>query len=211
MSTPGPDKSERQARKEYVHDRTTLVMKSCFIGLAVALILGLLGAFGIWGKILDLHHSTEKNNYGVTAPCAPEGAVAIDPSKISVVILNGTNKTGLADAVSQALYYRGFNIDNIGNAAHTYAHTTILAGTNGLAEAYSLRKQFPYAVLQLDNSTNKVVYVVIGNDFYDLKPINSVTVKDGDKLTSISGCVASANIKNPQSVASLGTVENNAA
>ena len=53
--------------------------------------------------------------------------------------------------------------------------------------------------------------VVIGNDFYDLKPINSVTVKDGDKLTSISGCVASANIKNPQSVASLGTVENNAA
>ena len=208
MSTPGPDKSERQARKEYVHDRTRLVIKACLIGLVVALVLGLLGLFDVWGRLFPDVDDTAAGNFGVSAPCAPANAVAIDPSNITVAVLNGTEKSGLADAVSEALDYRGFNIKGIGDATHEYKHTTIVAGVNGLAAAYSLRAQFTGAVLEMSTSIDKVVTVIIGDDFYDLKPADSVTIKDGQKLTSFKGCVAPNDIKNPLKAGTIGTLEN---
>ena len=52
MAPNGPDRSEQQARKEYVKDRQKLVFRFCGIALAVILVIALLGYFGVFGMIV---------------------------------------------------------------------------------------------------------------------------------------------------------------
>ena len=203
----GPDRSEQQARKEYIKDRQKLVFRFCGIALAVILVIALLGYFGVFGMIAPHAVKNEKNNFGVTAPCAPSGAKALSTSDVTLEVLNGTSKSGLADAVGEALYFRGFNVDGIGDANDgSVTHTTIYAGKNALAAAYTLRSQLKNSILELDNSDGSDVILVIGNDFYDLKPATSVTLKEGQGLSSIQGCKVASQIQDSPTVSEIGEV-----
>ncbi|MBO6097924.1 MAG: LytR C-terminal domain-containing protein [Aeriscardovia sp.] len=203
----GPDRSEQQARKEYVKDRQKLVFRFCGIALAVILVIALLGYFGVFGLIAPHTVENQKNNFGVTAPCAPSGSKALSSSNITLEVLNGTSNSGLADAVGEALYFRGFNVDGIGDANNSsVAHTTIYAGKNALAAAYTLRAQLTSSILELDNSTGNDVILVIGNDFYDLKPASSVTLKEGQALSSIQGCKVASQIQDSPTLSEIGEV-----
>ena len=207
MAPNGPDRSEQQARKEYVKDRQKLVFRFCGIALAVILVIALLGYFGVFGMIVPHAVKNQKNNFGVTAPCAPAGSKALSTSNITLEVLNGTTKSGLADAVGEALYFRGFNVAGIGDANNdSVVHTTIYAGKNALAAAYTLKAQLTSSVLEMDNSTGSDVILVIGQDFYDLKDANSVTLKEGQTLSSIQGCKVASQIQDRPTVSQLGEV-----
>ncbi|MBR4399359.1 MAG: LytR C-terminal domain-containing protein [Aeriscardovia sp.] len=207
MATNGPDRSEQQARKEYVKDRQKLVFRFCGIALAVILIIALLGYFGVFGMIAPHAVKNQQNNFGVTAPCAPAGSKALSSSDITIEVLNGTSKSGLADAVGEALYFRGFNVTGIGDAnKDSVVHTTIYAGKNALAAAYTLRAQLTHSILEMDNSTSGDVVLVIGQDFYDLKDANSVTLKEGQALSSIQGCKVASQIQDSPTMSEIGEV-----
>lgn len=207
MAPNGPDRSEQQARKEYVKDRQKLVFRYCGIALVVILIIALLGYFGVFAMIAPHTVKNQKNNFGITAPCAPSGSKALSSSNITIEVLNGTSKSGLADAVGEALYFRGFNVAGIGDATNSnVVHTTIYAGKNALAAAYTLRAQLTSSILEMDNSTSSDVILVIGNDFYDLKDANSITLKEGQALSSIQGCKVASQIQDSPAVSEIGTV-----
>lgn len=207
MASSGPDKSEQRARKEYVKDRQKLVFRFCIIFLAAVLIFAVLGYFGVYEDIFPHTVKNEKNNFGIVAPCAPEGSKAIPPSDITLEVFNGTSKSGLADAVAEALYFRGFNIEGIGDANNSSTlHTTIYAGKNALPEAYTLKAQLKNSILEMDDSADKVVILVIGEDFYDLKSAGDVALKEGQTLKSVNGCEVASKIKDAPTVSSIGEV-----
>lgn len=207
MAPNGPDRSEQQARKEYVKDRQKLVFRYCGIALAVILVIAALGYFGIFGMIVRHTVKNQKNNFGITAPCAPAGSKALSASSISVEVLNGTSKSGLADAVGEALYFRGFNVTGIGDANNDdVIHTTIYAGKNALAAAYTLKAQLTSSILEMDSSSDSDVILVIGQDFYDLKKADSITLKEGQTLSSVQGCKAASQIQDSPTVSEIGEV-----
>lgn len=190
MATRGSNRSERRARQEYVHDRQKMVVTYALIFLVACLTLALLVCFNVVSVFFGSNTAGPEDNYGVTAPCVPDGATAVEPSEVTVRVLNGTNKSGIAQAVSEALNDRGFAIEGIGNANKTYERTEILTGKNTLPQAYTLYAQFSNAILRMDNRTDSLIDVVIGNNFDNLKATDKITVKTGSKLTSIRGCVA---------------------
>lgn len=195
MATRGSNRSERRARQEYVHDRQKMVITYAMIFLSACLVLALLVYFNVISVFFNSDTAGPENNYGVTAPCAPEGAVAVEPSDVTVRVLNGTNKSGIALAVSEALNNRGFTTEGVGNASTTYERTEILTGKNTLAQAYTLYAQFSNAILRLDNRTDSLIDVVVGNNFDNLRATDKIALKTGAKITSIRGCVAADKIK----------------
>lgn len=110
---------------------------------------------------------------GTTASLAP--APCVTPShppapsaaaSVRLVVLNATNRVGLAHDVATQLHRRGFRIARIGNNAST-ARTTMIGYPEGSqAGALAVAEQLPNAGTMTDNV--RLVTLVIGNDFHKL-------------------------------------------
>lgn len=186
-----PDASdERQTRREFVRRRQKMVFTITISALVVIAIAASLYVFG------ELGHFSEENtqikpNYGVSAPCAPANSTFAKHTDVRVRVLNGTNKTGLGVAVMKALRNRGFNMQGAGDytAKTELARTEIRFGINGIAQGYTVAKQFNDAMIRMDDREDDLVDVVIGATFNDLADEEKVT-SIGQPITSITGCVA---------------------
>ncbi|HEX2145074.1 MAG TPA: LytR C-terminal domain-containing protein [Glycomyces sp.] len=107
--------------------------------------------------------------------CEP-GAIEIktapipDPSEIEVVVLNGTDQTGLADQAASQLEDRGFIVVDTGDADENYDGTAQVffgpdqyaAGLHTYAYFYQGRQEF-----QLD--WGEPITVVLGDDFAEVR------------------------------------------
>ncbi len=188
-------RAEREARREYVHYRHRLV-----IGFAIAVLVAvvILAALVLAGVVhtedQEASQSTKANNFGVTAPCPAKDAAAPAYSQITVRVLNGTTHAGLANAVNQALQLRGFTTQDVANSTTKLDRTEIRAGKNAITQAYVINAEFPDAILRLDDRTDMLVDVIVGDSFDNLAPTSKVT-KPGKKLTPLQGCVAASKIK----------------
>lgn len=192
---------ERKARQQFVRDRQTVVFTVAIAVLAVALALSLLVFFGVIGNKTKSTGTASEPNYGVTAPCPVAGedgnALAVNTSSINVRVLNGTDKSGLADAVSSALELRGFVMQPASNYPGTEVikRTEIVFGKNAINEAYTLAAQFNDAVLRMDDRQDKLIDVVIGSTFSDLNAEKDIHLPADKPLTKISGCVSADSMK----------------
>ena len=67
----------------------------------------------------------------------------------------------------------------------------IYFGRNTVAEAYTLRAEFPNnVILRMDDRKDYLLDIVIGDDFRNLETTQKVTEKTKKRLTSTEGCVA---------------------
>ncbi|BDR53876.1 hypothetical protein KIM372_17830 [Bombiscardovia nodaiensis] len=189
---------ERQARRQFVRRRQTMVFTIAISALAVILVVALVYVLGALG------HSTKaskqvKPNYGVAVPCPPPaGNTVFAPDKVRVRVLNGTNKTGLGSAVMEALRNRSFNMQGTGDfpTKTELARTEIRFGANGISQAYTVAGHFNDAVLRMDTRGDDLVDVVVGATFNDLIPEKQVP-RVGKPIQAIDGCVADLkNMKN---------------
>lgn len=102
------------------------------------------------------------------ASCPPTAhPVALPaPAKVTVVVLNGTNRAGLAADVTQDLHSRGFAVGAPGNAGNaTSGVGEIHYGAAGKAAAILTGFYFPGAKLVADARPDAVIDVVLGSAF----------------------------------------------
>lgn len=165
-----------------------ITVSICF--LAVCVVLATLTLLGVFKSEKEKVVADASTNYGVTAPCAAKDSTAADYASITVRILNGTTKSGLARALGQALEYRGFVLQGVSDySKNNTTRTEIRFGSSAVAEAYTVYAQFNDAILRMDNRTDKLIDVIVGETFDDLNDEDQISVTSGAKLTSLNGCV----------------------
>ena len=105
----------------------------------------------------------------INVPCPPtddEGKYPMPNGQISVRVLNGTDKQGLAGSTMELLTGRGMVSAGAGNWGRTYDGTVrIQFGELGLRQAYTIALTFPDHELVLDNRNSAVVDVILGSSF----------------------------------------------
>lgn len=184
---------ERIARKAFMNQKKRSVLTSVGIALAVIFVIALLVQFHVFG-INSTATPKDNPNYGVTAPCATKdkGSAKIpyvDNRAVAIRVLNGTKFRGFARAVGEALNARGFNLTEVNNnKTNNIKRTTIYFGRNAINEAYTVNANFTDAVMRMDDRQDKLVDIVLGSTFTNLRPKVDVPAA-GAAIQEIPGCL----------------------
>lgn len=182
----------REARKEYVHRRQTIVFAIVGVVLVVALFVSSLFLFHV-GGLGEVKTTAQGANYGTTAPCVSPAADGskpkyLDNKSVTTRVLNGTKFSGFANAVGQALTNREFVVQGVDNYNNSKVErTTIVFGKNAIPQAYTLAANFPDAKLQMDDRQDKLVDVILGATFQNLTAEDKLP-KTGSEIPNIEGC-----------------------
>lgn len=187
--------TEREQRKLYLRARQRMILSATIGFLVVVLIISLIGAFGSFSSSKK-KTTTTATNFGVATACAVKDSVTMNPSEITVRVLNGTNKTGLATAVGEELHNRGFNLQGVGDfdSSSVLERTEIRFGKNSITQAYTLATNFNDAILRMDNREDNLIDVIVGSSFDDLIDTKKVP-KAGSKIESLTNCEDAAQLK----------------
>ncbi|MFD0704521.1 LytR C-terminal domain-containing protein [Alloscardovia venturai] len=183
-------RNEREQRKLYLRARQRMILTGTVGFLVVAVLISLVGAFGVFSPAKAKSDLTVQNNFGVQTACLAQGTTMANPAEITLRVLNGTSKSGLATAVSEELHNRGFIIQGVGDydSTQVLARTEIRFGKNAVAQAYSVASYFNDAILRMDSRDDNLIDVVIGSSFNDLIDTKLIP-KTGAKLESRTNCV----------------------
>lgn len=103
-----------------------------------------------------------------------EGQVASDI--IQVEVLNGTSVQGIAERFTDFLRNNNFDVVNVGNYIHHDMDETLVIDRIGnMANAFKIAKALGVknenVIQQLNNNYLLDVSVIIGKDYFTLKPI----------------------------------------
>ncbi|MFC0265662.1 LytR C-terminal domain-containing protein [Alloscardovia macacae] len=191
-------KKEREQRRLYLRARQRMILSATIGFLVVAVILSILSlTTGLFTSRARQNAGSIEANYGVITACPVDGTTSLNPSEITLRVLNGTNKSGLGTAVGEELRNRGFNLQGVGDydSASVLQRTEIHFGKNAITQAYTLAMQFNDAILRMDNREDALIDVVIGSSFDDLIASDK-TPKVGTKLTALANCVAADKLTN---------------
>ena len=124
-------------------------------------------------SVLELPDSSVLNTFFTTftadpepaAPTTAEAPATVDPTGVTVSVLNGSGVSGAAATAATALTGAGFAASSGGNATST-ATTTIAHRTGDDAAAATLAAQVPGAVLAVDDTlTAGHLALTLGSDF----------------------------------------------
>jgi hypothetical protein len=104
-----------------------------------------------------------------TSATASPSPTARAPKDITVNVLNGTGRSGLAKRVAGTLTDDGYNVKTIGNAPQLQSATTVYYRPGHQAEARALLRQHPdlgkIAPATSSTPTNAFITVILGNDY----------------------------------------------
>jgi LytR cell envelope-related transcriptional attenuator len=126
-----------------------------------------LAAAGVWWNVLRQHEaqSADKAEACATAQQAPP---SLDPTTLSVRVLNATDRGGLAQQVAAELQNRGFTVAEIGNDDTDREVTgpgEVRHGPRGADAAAFLALLLPGAGDYPDTRATTQVDLVLGPDF----------------------------------------------
>ncbi|MET8798607.1 LCP family protein [Nocardia sp. NPDC004568] len=100
-----------------------------------------------------------------SAAPVPPSLTAVDPSTLSLLVSNGSGISGLANQTASQLANVGFNIYNTGNYTEGSTETKVRYSTGHEAEAATVASAVPGATVELDESLDSIVELVLGEDF----------------------------------------------
>ncbi|MFL4475037.1 LytR C-terminal domain-containing protein [Paeniglutamicibacter sp. MACA_103] len=118
----------------------------------------------------------------VNEACPTKQFSYIDPGKMTVNVLNGTQIYGLAGATATKLKKRGFKVGEVGNASLSNVQVVgaITSGPDGYAQAMTVQRHLKDLKYVYDaKRPGKTVDVVIGTKYKDLVKEKSVNKKPG--------------------------------
>lgn len=106
----------------------------------------------------------------VAVECPDEGAVPLPPAEVTVTVLNGTTRSGLAGDVAETLGERGYEVAEVGNTRSASGPATIVHGPAGHLAATSVSAQLAMEgqepVLKLEEDREGTgVDLLIGDGF----------------------------------------------
>ncbi len=122
------------------------------------------------------------------APVAPHTACPrdqfdyVDPSKMTINVMNGTQIAGLAGASAKKLAQRGFKVGEVGNARMSKANVVgaVISGPDGYAQAMTVQRHVAGLTYVFDpKRQGKTVDVVIGTKYKKLVKEAKVKTQPG--------------------------------
>ena len=191
MSTPEQAKRARAARRRHKQERQAVIFGVLIAFLAVS---GLAAAAIYTGAIdppFSRGFSAKESSDEVASPqpCLAAGTLPVPYSSITIRVLNGTNRAGLASSAADALLARGFVVESTGNASRAYSEVQIAFGTSGLASAYTLAAHLPEARFFLDDREDASLDLYLGDSYSALTDIDAVLLDPAVAMASVEGCV----------------------
>ena len=195
VSTVVPEVLAPTGRQQFTiarRRRQTVVFSFTAIVMAILLVVGSLVGFGVvpvpFFKTFNAKQQTARVG---SVPCPPEGANPVKLSAVSVRVLNGTDRAGLAGSVAKDLKSQGVKVQMVGNAAgDEYRGTVkIVTGVSGVLNAYTVSLFFDDSQLILDARHNNTVDITLGTDFEAIKGATEVKPKLSVPLESRPNCL----------------------
>lgn len=152
--------------------RVRIAQLLVFSVLAIALIGVAVYALGELREPVAEPGVIEDKTFGAASSeltCPEPDAVPLPPGEVTVQVLNGTTRSGLAGDVSGQLAERGYEIDDIGNTGQASGPATIVHGPEGFLAAESVRAQLSEAELRMDQREGTGVDLLLGTGYDDLE------------------------------------------
>ena len=191
MSTPDQAKRERAARRRHKQERQAVIFGVLIAFLAVS---GL-GAAAVYTGAIDPPFERGFTAKESTAdeptpqPCLPANTLPVPYSSITVRVMNGTNRPGLASSAADSLIGRGFVVESTGNANKGYSGVQISFGAAGLASAYTLAAHLPEARFLYDDREDASLDLYLGESYTGLADIDAVLLDPAVAMASVEGCI----------------------
>lgn len=120
--------------------------------------------------------------------CPEAGAVPAAPEDVTVNVLNGTGRSGLAGRVSESLADRGYTAGKVGNTSQASGAAVIVYGPSGYLAAQSVLAQVGTAELTLDGRDDASVDLLLGDGFSDLAGSGAAEKALGTPVATPEGC-----------------------
>ena len=121
--------------------------------------------------------------------CPDPGAVPLEPGEVTVTVLNGTNRSGLAGDVTEQLGERGYGVETPGNTRRADGPATIVHGPEGYLAARSVGAQLQETQLQLDEELEgTAVTMLIGDGFAGLQDETAAAAALEEPVETPEGC-----------------------
>jgi len=157
--------------------------------LIFLLVLALI-ALGVWWMVLQQDNARQDRE---AAACSSAEAAppSLDPSTVSVRVLNATEHAGLAQTVANQLKQRGFKIDEVGNdrGSHEVTGTgEVRYGPRGREAARYLRVYLAGAEDDLDTRATSQVDLVLGPEFKSLATADEVKAALSSAASASGAC-----------------------
>lgn len=125
----------------------------------------------------------------VELTCPEPGALPLPPAEVTVTVLNGTSRSGLAGSITEKLGERGFTLGEPGNTHKATGPATVVHGPEGYLAAQSVRAQIEGAQLQLDTKAEgTAVTLLIGDGFTDLQEESAAAALLEQPVGTPEGC-----------------------
>ncbi|GAB06947.1 LytR family transcriptional regulator [Gordonia amarae] len=109
--------------------------------------------------------STSSSPSSTTAKPQTVSATALDPTQVTVRVLNGTGQAGVASAAADLLAPLGFVIPGIADASEQRDDTVVRYGTGEEDAAATVAAMIPGASIQPDRNVKSGVEVILGHDY----------------------------------------------
>ena len=102
-----------------------------------------------------------------TTPSPAPTRTVLPADQITVEVLNGTSRSGLARSTGKKISDAGYRLMKVGNSTTRFAKSTIFYQPGRRGEALALQKDFPeFTVLRQSAATGgAILRVVIGSDY----------------------------------------------
>jgi hypothetical protein len=158
-------------------------------GLIFLLVLALAALF-VWWNVLTDESAREEAQAAAcsSASAAPE---ALDPSTVTLRVLNASDQAGRAAEVATALQSRGFVVEEIANDPSDNEVTGVgefRFGPRGKGAADYVRLYLPGATDRSDTRATAVVDLVIGPDFAGLASEDEVAAALAPIVSAENAC-----------------------
>ena len=136
----------------------------------------------------DFSFEEKQVDVQVATPCLPADTLPVPASKISLTVLNASDRSGLAAVVAGSLEDRSFVIASTGNATENRASVAVKFGFAGVANGYTVAAHFPNAALILDDREDGSVDIELGQFFTDLVAPEDLLLEAETPMLTREGC-----------------------
>ncbi|MDR2565088.1 MAG: LytR C-terminal domain-containing protein [Bifidobacteriaceae bacterium] len=184
--------STPESRRQHLRWRQATIYSLLVGGLIVVAAW----AIGMWTGQLqpmfndDFKYKPTESPQAQMAPC-PVGAGATYPAvtAVTVKVLNGTNKDGLAGNTAQALAAQGFPGPATGNALPYEGVARLVAGGEGVNQAYTLLEFFPEGtIITIDRREGTLVDAILGSEFVSLRAPEEIGFDPAATIEPLPSC-----------------------
>jgi len=125
----------------------------------------------------------------VELACPAPGDLPTPPEEVTVTVLNGTSRSGLAGDVTENLAERGYEVGDPGNTRGASGAATIVHGPEGYLAAQAVRVQIQDAQLRLDEQREgAAVDLLIGDGFTGLQEESAAAAALEEPVEMPEGC-----------------------